>query len=66
MSALPYYFVRRLPTGRWAVAHRVPGANVDAVDTDCGTLKAAWSLACEMNEQREVGWQIKNVFASTT
>lgn len=41
MTALPYYFVCRLPTGRWAVAHRVPATGLDHVDEDCPTLRAA-------------------------
>lgn len=60
MTELPYYFVRRLRDGRWCVAHRVPGTGVDAVDVECQTLKAAWTLACDWNEQRECGWQIRN------
>lgn len=53
MTGLPYYFVRRLHTGRWCVAHRVPGADVDRIDVECLTLQAAQELAAEMNAQRE-------------
>lgn len=61
VSGLPYFFVRRLKTGRWCVAHRVPGTDFDAVDMECADLAAAWTVVCEWNEQREVGLQIKNV-----
>ncbi len=52
VSGLPYFFVRRLRDGRWCVAHRVPGADVDRIDVECLTLKAAQGLAEDMNFQR--------------
>lgn len=51
MSTLPYYFVCRLPTGRWAVAHRVAATGLDSVDVDCATLHAAQVEASWMNAE---------------
>jgi hypothetical protein len=53
VSGLPYYFVRRLPTGRWCVAHRVPRTGVDHVDAECLTLAAAQQLAAQMEQHRD-------------
>lgn len=57
MKELPYFFVRRLATGRWCVAHRVPGADVDAVDVDCLTLRAAQVFAAQLNKHRDSEWE---------
>lgn len=65
VSGLPYFFVRRLPTGRWCVAHRVPGTGVDHVDAECATLAAAQRLAAQMELHRDCGWQIRNVMETT-
>lgn len=53
MTTLPYYFVCRLPTGRWGVAHRVVGTGLDHVDADCLTLRAAQIDAAWRNLERE-------------
>lgn len=45
---LPYYHVRRLSSGRYAVAHHVPGMESAHVDVDCATLPSAMALAAEM------------------
>ena len=59
---LPYHFVVRLQTGRWAVVHRVPRVGVDHIDADCPTLRTAQETAASLNQQRECGWQIANTF----
>jgi hypothetical protein len=58
MTGLPYYRVCRLPTGRWAVVHRVAGTGVDHVDVECLTLKAAQGAAAGMEQLRDCGWQL--------
>ena len=57
----PYYTTRRLPTGRWAVVHCVPGTDVYHADTDCPSLQAAQDTAASMEQHRECGWQIANI-----
>jgi hypothetical protein len=40
-----YYHVRRLTSGMYAVAHRVPGTNAHHIDLESMTLRGA-QLAC--------------------
>lgn len=63
MNGLPYYRVVLMPGRRWAVVHRVPGTGVDHVDMDFPTLRAAQEVCAGMNQQRDCGWQIANVYA---
>lgn len=49
---LPYYHVRRLETGLYAVAHWVPGTNIAHTDAETTTLIGAMNLAAEMEAQR--------------
>lgn len=49
---LPYYHVRRLETGLYAVAHWVPGTSIAHTDVETTTLIGAMNLAAEMETQR--------------
>jgi hypothetical protein len=55
---LPYYHVRRLPTGMYAVAHWVPGTNVAHVDAETTSCMGAMRLAQDMEAAKRAleGW----------
>lgn len=50
--ALPYYHVRRLVTGTYAVAHRVPGTDCHHVDAEANSMQCAMRLCAEMEATR--------------
>jgi hypothetical protein len=50
--ALPYFHVRRLPTGIYAVAHRVPGTDCHHVDAEATSMQGAMRLCAEMEATR--------------
>lgn len=53
MIGLSYFHARRLLTGRYAVAHMLPGApGSHHVDADCISLSAAQKLCAEMEAAR--------------
>lgn len=49
---LPYYHVRRLLNGNYAVAHWVAGTNTAHADAECLSLRGAMQLRDEMEAQR--------------
>lgn len=49
---VPYYHVRRLETGLYAVAHWVPGTSIAHTDAETTTLTGAMDLAAEMEASR--------------
>jgi len=56
---LPYYHVRRLTTGSYAVAHWIPGTSMAHVDAEASTVMGAFKLAQEMelSHRKAQGWQ---------
>ena len=52
-TATPYYTVRWVHTGLWAVVHAVPGTGTFSVDRECASLRAAEKEAAWMNRERE-------------
>lgn len=48
----PFHHPHPLPTGRWAVVHRVPGTETLHVDAECLTERAAQHVAYVLNRQR--------------
>jgi hypothetical protein len=53
-AAQPYYRVRWMHTGLWAVAHLVPGTtDTWSVDRECGSVQAAEKEAAWMNAERD-------------
>lgn len=55
---LPYYHVRRLTTGSYAVAHWIPGTTMAHVDAETSTVMGAMKLAQEMelDKRKADGW----------
>jgi hypothetical protein len=55
---LPYYHVRRLPTGIYAVAHWIPGTNTAHVDAETTSVMGAMRLAADMEAAKRSadGW----------
>lgn len=50
--ALPYYHVRRLITGTYAVAHMVPGTQTAHIDAEALSAPSAMRLCAEMEQAR--------------
>lgn len=46
------YFATRLPSGRWGVAHHLPGTMVHAVQIDCPTEQAAREEAARLQARQ--------------
>lgn len=49
---LPYYHVRRLESGLYAIAHWVPGTSVAHTDAEATSLMGAMNLAAQMEATR--------------